>query len=151
MKLALFFRTIACGLTLSVVLGANVLSAHASPPTEPSTFGKCTFPSSFVVRKIIQGIVLNDLKAKNLTAPFVNVTIVSKNVRSTVKQSNITGLTSVTANTDGSYKLNTSGPLSIGCASEATVKISGSYKDSTGARKTFAGAPQTVVVSGAFN
>ena len=148
MKLALFFRTIACGLTLSVVLGANVLSAHA---VEPETFGKCTFPSAFIVRKIVQQIVINDLKAKNLTAPFVNVTIVSKNVRSTVKQSNITGLTSVTANTDGSYKLNTSGPLSVGCASEATVKISGSYKDSTGARKTFAGAPQTVVVSGAFN
>jgi hypothetical protein len=151
MKFSPYLRAITGGVVFSAVLISGTISAHANTPTEPSTFGKCAFPSAFIMRKIVQQIVINDLKAKNLTAPLVNVTIVSKNVRSAVKQSNITGLTSVTANTDGSYRLNTSGPLSVGCASEATVKISGSYKDSTGARKTFAGAPQTVVVSGAFN
>lgn len=151
MKLASYLRSITSVFIFSTVLIVGTLSAHASPPTEPSTFGRCTFPSSFVVRKIIQTIVLNDLKAKNLTSPSVTVTILAKNVRSTVKQSNIAGLTSVTPNPDGSYKVNTSGALSAACVSEATVTIKGSYRDTTGARKTFSGAPQTVQVNGAFN
>lgn len=151
MKLASYLRAITGCCVFSAVLISGALSAHANPATEPSTFGRCTFPSSFVFRKIVQQAVVNDLKAKNFKNPSVTVTIVAKNVRSTVKQSNVAGLTSVTSNPDGSYKVNTNGSLSVACVSDATVTIKGSYRDATGVRKTFSGAPQTVQVNGAFN
>gem|GEM_PF-4324604 len=154
MKMASSLRVITSAFVFSAVLITGAFTAKAADPstsTEPTTFGRCVFPSIGAVKKIVQLMVVNDLKAKNLTSPNANATITGKTIRSTVKQSNITGLTSVTQNADGSYKVNTSAPLSAACAMELSFKISGAYKDSTGARKTFAGAPQTVVVSGAFN
>jgi hypothetical protein len=141
------FRVIACAITLSVTILANSISAYAA---EPSTFGKCSFPSTFVLRNLVRQAVVNDLTAKGFKSPSVTVTLLAKNVRTALKLSNVSGLTSVTAKTDGSYQLNTSGPLSVACASEATVRINGAYKDTANVRKTFTGT-QTVQINGAFN
>lgn len=148
MMSGLIARTLTTSLALSAALFSNI--AAASPPTEPSTFGRCTFPSSFVTRTLLRQVVLNDLTAKGFKTPSVTVTITSKNVRSPVKLTNITGYTSVTAKPDGSYQVNTSAPLNAACVTEATVTIRGSYTDTANARKNFTGT-QTVQVNGAFN
>jgi hypothetical protein len=127
-------------------------SSTGASAQEASTFGKCGFSSMPVVRNIIIARVRADLTAKNLRPGTVQVLMPMKNVRTVVKQSNVTGLTGITLKADKTgYTINTSGPLSVPCQMTVPVTIKGSYTEAgSSVRKTFT-STQDITVTGSFN
>jgi hypothetical protein len=130
--------------------------AAAAPVGEPSMMAKCSIPSLGVYRNLFKQAVVKDLTSKGYTASGVIVIMKASAPRTTIKLPNITNFKSLSLKADGSgYDLATTGDMSVGCVTSATVTIRGGYiiratATTAATRKTFS-STQTVNIMGAFN
>jgi|GEM_PF-6855798 len=143
-------------LALALTFGLTS-SSHASPPvSEPSMMAKCSIPSLGAYRNLFKQAIVNDLTSKGYTPSGVLVLVKASASRTTIKLPNITNFKSLTLKADGSgYDLSTTGDMSVGCVTSATVTIKGGYvvpatANGPATRKTFS-STQTVNIMGAFN
>jgi hypothetical protein len=144
---------------LSMVIGyTNVANASPDSSGTVSTFAKCSVPSLSAYRNLFKQFIVSDLRAKGYRVQAVNVAIKTTSPRTSIKMANIAGLQSLALNGEGTgYQVTTSGDLSVGCVTQATLSITGSYvipansaTKAPAARKVLSSS-QTVSIAGAFN
>jgi hypothetical protein len=145
--------------TLALILNFTA-PAHATPPTtpEPTMLARCSTPSANVFRNLLRQAIAADLRSKGYSVQGIAVNVKTSSPRINIKLANISGFSSVKANQDLSgYQIVTSGDMSVGCVTPATVTIKGTYViPADGATKTPAvrktlSSTQTVSILGSFN
>jgi hypothetical protein len=139
-------------IALYVALTACVVSTNAfAQATSGQTFGKCAFPARMAVSKIIADAVKKDLTAKGFTFPSAAVTFSNlKAVRKALSFTDLTGVTGVAAQTDGSYSANITGTIGSPCQMEATLGIRSAGLNPTTKKRFTNFKSQQVTLSGVY-
>jgi hypothetical protein len=137
-------NAIACAIALSTILFAHAASAQATG----GTFGKCVFTARAAAGKLIAEEVKKDLTAKGFA--FAAATVTFSNLKSTRKAltlADMSGVTGVTAQSDGSYLANVTGKIGAACEMTATLGIrGGGYNNTTKKRFNFFKSQQVTVL-----
>ena len=155
-RLNITAAVLALALTFGLAGSSHASPAAVAPITEPSMMARCSIPSLGAYRNLFKQAVVKDLTSKGYKASGVIVLIKASASRTSIKLPNITNFKSLTLKADGSgYDLATTGDMSIGCVTSATVTIRGGYiipatATTAATRKTFS-STQTVNIMGAFN
>jgi hypothetical protein len=132
-------------LALSSVVFSNAALAQATGGT---TFGKCVFTARAAAGKIIAEEVKKDITAKGFAFAAATVTFSNlKSVRKTLTLADLSGVTGVTAQSDGSYLANVTGKIGMACEMTATLGIrGGGYNNTTKKRFNFFKSQQVTVL-----
>jgi hypothetical protein len=144
---AVAFTIALCSVVLSSVLSAQAASAQ----TTGETFGKCSFTPRAVIAKLIANEVKKDLTAKGITFPNAAVTFSNiKVTRKALSLADLTGVTGVTAQTDGSYLANVTGKIGAACEMVASLGIRVSGYNTTTKKRFSSFKAQQVTILGTY-
>ncbi len=145
------FYTIALTVTLTILLTASISTHEAQAQSAVGTFGKCVFSARTAVAKLITDAVKKDLTDKGVAFPTASVTFSNlKSTRKALTLADLTGVTGVTAQTDGSYLANVTGKIGSECEMLANLGIRvGGLNNTTKKRFSFF-KTQQVTVQGTY-
>lgn len=144
-------KNISFAVALTITLSTTIFAQSANAQATTGTFGKCVFTARAAVSKIIADEVKKDLTAKGVT--FATASITFSNFKATRKAltiADVTGMTGVTAQTDGSYIANVTGNIGSACEMQAALGIRGGGYNNTTKRRFSFFKSQQVTVQGTY-